>query len=219
MSTPTRIARINASGADFVIVSLGAKQGARPGSSATPRLLEAPLLCHLGRSGQFRCRHGGTGAAPGCSRLGLEWLWRIKEEPALWRRYARDGIRFFAMIVTCVLPLALSRRRADPRLGSTLQRNEGDQGTLAVLLRGRWCRDDLAPLRACLAEALAGQARIVIDLGDVVAIDAAFVGLLLIAAGSFGSGGMAIVAPSSDLRRRFRRHGAEFLLAPARGSR
>jgi N-acetylglucosaminyldiphosphoundecaprenol N-acetyl-beta-D-mannosaminyltransferase len=30
--------------------------------------------------------------------LGLEWMWRIKEEPSLWRRYSSDGLVFVGML-------------------------------------------------------------------------------------------------------------------------
>ena len=40
-------------------------------------------------------------------RLGLEWLWRIKEEPALFRRYWSDGLALLRLLATRILPLAL----------------------------------------------------------------------------------------------------------------
>ena len=37
-------------------------------------------------------------------RLGLKWLWRIKEEPVLWRRYAGDASALSRLMVMRVLP-------------------------------------------------------------------------------------------------------------------
>jgi hypothetical protein len=33
-------------------------------------------------------------APAGMQRWGFEWLWRIKEEPQLWKRYRDDGVAF-----------------------------------------------------------------------------------------------------------------------------
>ena len=217
MSTPARIAAINESGADFVAVALGAKRG-QAWIERNADALEAPLLCHLGAVVNFAA--ASVSRAPTwVRRVGGEWLWRIKEEPALWRRYAGDGARFVGLALTRVLPLALSRSAADSRVGSALERCGAAEGELGVVLEGRWCRDDLGPLRAWLAESLARSARVVIGVRGVTNVDSAFVGLLLLAVGSFGSGRMKIVDASPRLRRRFRRHGAEFLLEPSRERR
>jgi N-acetylglucosaminyldiphosphoundecaprenol N-acetyl-beta-D-mannosaminyltransferase len=176
------------------------------------------LLCHLGAVVNFAA--ASVRRAPTwVRRLGGEWLWRIKEEPALWRRYAGDGARFLFLVITRIVPLALSASAADSRLGSALRRTGAADGTAAVALEGRWCRDDLPPLRAWLAESLSASARIAIDMRAVAKVDSAFIGLLLLAAGSFGSEGMTLVEPSPHVRRRFRRHGAEFLLPPPGGRR
>ena len=39
-------------------------------------------------------------------KFGLEWLWRIKEEPYLWRRYWNDGRVLLRLLFTHVLPFA-----------------------------------------------------------------------------------------------------------------
>ena len=41
---------------------------------------------------------------------GLEWLWRIKEEPYLWRRYFTDGVALTRMVVGRVMPIEINRR-------------------------------------------------------------------------------------------------------------
>ena len=35
-------------------------------------------------------------------RAGLEWVWRIREEPALWKRYASDGISFLLILMKTI---------------------------------------------------------------------------------------------------------------------
>ena len=43
-------------------------------------------------------------------KWGLEWLWRIKEEPQLWRRYWDDGIVLLQLLLTNVIPLVILTR-------------------------------------------------------------------------------------------------------------
>ena len=40
-------------------------------------------------------------------KIGLEWAWRIKEEPHLWKRYWADGKFLLRFLTTKVLPLML----------------------------------------------------------------------------------------------------------------
>ena len=42
--------------------------------------------------------------------MGLEWLWRIKEEPHLWVRYWHDGRMLLRVVLTRILPLACRAR-------------------------------------------------------------------------------------------------------------
>ena len=90
MSTPEVLAHINASCADFVVVSLGAKKG-QAWIEFNRNRLTAPVVSHLGAVVNFVA--GNIQRAPlWMQRLGLEWAWRIKEEPNLWIRYMKDGL-------------------------------------------------------------------------------------------------------------------------------
>ena len=42
-------------------------------------------------------------------QTGLEWLWRIKEEPYLWKRYYSDGATLLRLLYSHVLPLTFDR--------------------------------------------------------------------------------------------------------------
>ena len=86
-------ASINASGADVVWVGLGVplqeKWMARMRES-----LEAPVLVGVGAAFDF---HAGIKkqAPDGLQRLGLEWAFRLSQEPRrLWRRYLHYNPRF-----------------------------------------------------------------------------------------------------------------------------
>ena len=211
MSSVERIARINASGADFVVVSLGAKKG-QAWIERNAAALDAPLLCHLGAVVNFVA--GTVARAPDAWQgLGLEWLWRIKEEPTLWRRYAHDGRVLAGWLVTRVLPMAWALRRARSEGASAVCAiDRSVPRTLRIGLAGAWTRTELGPLRAAFAEAAAAGLRIELDLHRAEHVDAAFIGLLLLARGSFGPERLRLDGAAPTVRRALRRHGAGFLV-------
>lgn len=211
MSGAERIARINASGAHFVIAALGARKGQAWLQHNRTRL-RAPVRCHLGAVVNFAA--GRVRRAPrALQRVGLEWLWRIVEEPALWRRYAGDALAYARLLVTRVLPLmlvqALRSRRAE-RSAALHTRWAGR--TCRIELHGAWTRENLQPLRDELAHA-AGQAQSVsISLRECGWLDSSAVGLLLVAPRAF-PGGLRLLDPSPAAARSLRLQGAGFLLA------
>lgn len=105
MSTPAIIDRINQSSADFLVVALGASKGQAWIEHNLPRL-KPPVVSHLGAVINFA--GGSIKRAPvWVQKLGLEWVWRVKEEPSLWKRYWNDGLSFLNVIITQAIPLAL----------------------------------------------------------------------------------------------------------------
>jgi N-acetylglucosaminyldiphosphoundecaprenol N-acetyl-beta-D-mannosaminyltransferase len=181
MSSPATINRINASGADFVIVSLGAVKG--QSWIMQNRLgLVAPVISHLGAVVNFIA--GTVRRAPvWMQRCGFEWLWRIKEEPGLWRRYFRDGTLFFGLLLTKALPLAWCLSRHRPSQGeladATVDFDDGEQ-CVELRLRGAWCRENLSPLRRAFSNATRYGRDIRVDLSGVSHVDAAFLGLIML---------------------------------------
>jgi N-acetylglucosaminyldiphosphoundecaprenol N-acetyl-beta-D-mannosaminyltransferase len=180
MSEPERIARINASGADFVVVALGARKGQQWIEHNLERL-QAPLLSHLGAVVNFAA--GTVSRAPRwMQRTGLEWLWRIRAEPELWRRYWSDGSAFLRILATEVLPWWVLQRWQGQGEAPTHSVDRGADSDLFRLI-GDWRSAPLAPLRADLAAAL-GAGRVVhVDLNAVAGLDSALVGLLLLVEG------------------------------------
>jgi len=213
MSDAPRIARINGSGAQFVVAALGARKG-QAWLRHNRAQLRAPVLCHLGAVVNFAA--GRVRRAPAwLQRLGLEWLWRIGQEPALWRRYAGDGLALLRLMATRVLPLM--RARDDSPAGDACITSHAAGGHCTLTLRGGWTAERLAPLRAALAQAAASAGRLTLVLRDATHVDSAFIGLLMLAPRAF-AGGVDIVEASPRVARLFRLHCADFLLAPARGS-
>ena len=102
MSGQDALDRINASGADFLVVALGAAKGQAWIQRNRDRL-KVPVISHLGAVVNFEA--GTVSRAPAwVQRSGLEWLWRIKEEPALSKRYARDARALLGLLAGKVLP-------------------------------------------------------------------------------------------------------------------
>ena len=184
MSSEAVIRRINDSQADFLVVSLGARKGQAWIELNRPRLT-VPVISHLGAVLNFVA--GTAKRAPAwMQRTGLEWIWRIKEEPALWRRYLADGIEFFALLATRVLPYAWYLMRhapaADQLAAAALEARDEEQ-IYVIRLRGAWTRANIAPLRDCFAKAVLGEKDVTLDMAGVTYVDSAFVGLAILLQG------------------------------------
>jgi N-acetylglucosaminyldiphosphoundecaprenol N-acetyl-beta-D-mannosaminyltransferase len=86
---------INASGADVVWVGLGVPKQEKWMAAMRPRLT-APVLIGVGAAFDFHAGIVPQAPAP-LQRVGMEWLFRLLQEPRrLWRRYARYNPRFVA---------------------------------------------------------------------------------------------------------------------------
>jgi N-acetylglucosaminyldiphosphoundecaprenol N-acetyl-beta-D-mannosaminyltransferase len=89
------VADIDRSGADVVWVGLGVPKQEKWMARMRPRL-GAPVLVGVGAAFDFHA--GLVRQAPAAlQRLGLEWAFRLSQEPGrLWRRYLRYNPRFVA---------------------------------------------------------------------------------------------------------------------------
>jgi len=83
------------------------------------RQLDVPV-CH-GVGGSFDVVAGYVQRAPeGWQRLGLEWLYRVKQEPGrLWKRYLTTNSAFAMMVVSALVKQQLSRIRSTTRVART----------------------------------------------------------------------------------------------------
>ncbi|MFZ1910389.1 MAG: WecB/TagA/CpsF family glycosyltransferase [Burkholderiales bacterium] len=217
MSSDETIARINASRADFVVVALGARKGQAWIARSRERL-SASVISHLGAVLNFVA---GTvrRAPPWMQRSGLEWLWRIREEPALWGRYLADGMALLRLVATRVIPHRLFIWRHGPHssvLAAAAMETSDDGKERLARLRGAWTAGGLAPLREWLAQNVYSRADVRLDMASVSYVDSAFLGLLLLAYGeSKRRGGRLNIGPTSkNAARVFRYACAEFLLEP-----
>jgi N-acetylglucosaminyldiphosphoundecaprenol N-acetyl-beta-D-mannosaminyltransferase len=166
-----------------------------------PRLT-VPVVSHLGAVLNFAA--GTIDRAPDWLRKsGLEWLWRIKEEPMLWRRCFRDGLVLLFLLVTRVLPYAWYLRRHQPSMGhldaATIETKE-ERREYVVRLRGAWTEQNLAPLRDCFSMAVLIGKDIKLEIGGVTYVDSAFVGLVQLLQGHQDHNGKELLIVASARR-------------------
>lgn len=190
MSAPSIIEAINAAEPDFVVVSLGAAKG-HGWIERNRDNLTAPVVSHLGAVVDFVA--GTITRAPGwVSRSGLEWLWRIKEEPTLWRRYWSDGVAFLSLIAAHAT--SPTQRAVDAPATAKLE----IAGRHAVIrIEGDCVHGAIEGLSDTFRLASASGRATIIDLEKAGAIDAAFLGLVLM------------------LEKRLRRSGLDLAIAGA----
>lgn len=210
---------INSSGADFLIASLGAEKG-QLWLLRNHYRLRVPVRAHLGAVVNFQA--GSVRRAPrAMRRLGLEWLWRIKQEPHLWTRYWNDGRALFGLMLIYVLPLAIrtriqrlrwDRNEITPLLVKKLESND----SVIVSLHGMATAPHVREAVPFFREAVTPQKNVIIDFAGTRAIDARFLGLLFMLRKLLKEKGLslAFMGVSSQLERMIRLYGAAFLLSP-----
>ena len=220
MSQDHIIDTVNSSGADFLSVSLGAKKG-QLWLHRNHHRLTIPIRVHLGAAINFQA--GIVRRAPQMIRAwGLEWLWRIKEEHYLWKRYLNDGFVLLRLLFTRVLPLAVLSRwqftRSHEQEDLVITKDHHDQ-SIIISLRGIASERHVLKAVASFQEALADNQNITIDLSNTRLIDARFLGLLLMLRKELRSRGTKLMftGVSGRIARIFRLCELKFLLFPAPG--
>lgn len=217
MSSAEHLERLNAARPDMVVVALGAKKG-QAWIQNNLASIEAPVVSHLGAVVNFTA--GTVSRAPQwLQAAGFEWLWRIKEEPNLWRRYAEDGWMLLRVLVTRAIPFAVHQRSSAPDPQATAaakvetSRLEAP-GQTTMRLSGPWTRDNLAALRPVFATHAASGGAVSLDMAAVSHLDASAIGLLALLYGWQLKNGAAweLVSPSRAVRRTLWLACADYLL-------
>ena len=219
MSSDKIIQQINTAQPDFLVVALGAKKG-QQWIMRNGEKLNATVISHLGAVVNFvgdQVRR----APRRWQEMGLEWLWRIFQEPLLWRRYFIDGLWFLRFIASHVLPLAIYQKclqgRADKKLHLEIE-NDGDGGSVEMQLGGSATALNRVVLKSgCrrILEQLQAIPRVSINCADLDYIDSSALGaLMLLKANILRRGGaLGLFRVSGRIRRLMRLHGVEeFLL-------
>lgn len=213
MSTTAIIDLINSSRAELLAVFFGAEK-AQAWLMHNHRRLQAPIRAQFGATINFEA--GTVKRAPHFLRsTGFEWLWRIKEEPHLWRRYWSDGVTLFQMLATCVLPLMIDARGRKSSGAHLSVSSRENIGAVTITLSG--------PATAAYAEAAVQHFRnalntgkqITVDISNTSSIDSRFFGLFLMVRKQLSVQGAQIrfSGISPRMRRIFRLNRFEFLLS------
>jgi len=215
MSSEESIEKINASGADFLVVSLGARKGQAWIENNRTRI-SVPVISHLGAVVNFVA--GKVDRAPVMiRRSGFEWLWRVKEEPGLWLRYTSDGSKLVGLLLTRVFPYAWFMFWHKPKaqeVNSAAIEIFDDGGRILIKLHGAWVQGNLMPLRKSFSsiETLGKDVRV--ELKHVTYVDSAFIGLLLLLYGDRKrhEKEMSVCSLNEKVRQIFRYMCVEYLI-------
>jgi N-acetylglucosaminyldiphosphoundecaprenol N-acetyl-beta-D-mannosaminyltransferase len=221
MSEPDIIDKINASEANMLAVFLSAKK-AQLWLQRNHARLRVPVRGQFGATINYQAGLVRR-APPILQRMGLEWLWRIKEEPHLWRRYWMDGRTLIWLVITQALPIGLDvgwRRYFQNSKSHELSYWKREHHDLIVagivgFATKKYAIKSIAFFRSLLVH----RCDVVLDVSKMLAIDSRFFGLLLMLRKELGKEGklLTFVGTSKRSQRAFKLSGFEFLLEPNRG--
>ena len=216
MSTDETLSIINSSNANFLAAALGAKKG-QAWLLRNHHRLRVPVRVHLGATINFQA--GTVTRAPARMRKwGLEWLWRIKEEPQLWRRYWGDGLVLLELVLTRVIPLLILARWNRLRWGgkplNLLIKRTEDHKSVILSINVAAIVQNVGNALAYFQDAVATAKDIVINFTDTRLIDARFLGLLIMLNKTLKRQQLHLTFTgiSPRIARIFRLHGFGFLL-------
>lgn len=217
LSADRFIDQINASDADFLVAALGAGKG-QAWLLRNHFRLRPPIRAHLGATINFQA--GTVQRAPNVmQKLGLEWLWRIKEEPSLFRRYWHDGGVLLYLLITRVLPLAVAAQwrklRADRGRHEFVIVPVQNEATVTLRVSGEATAGQASKAIACFRDAVSSEKPVMVDLSRTRAVDARFFGLFLMLRKQLKARGSSLrfVGISPGLERQFRLNEVGYLLA------
>ncbi|AFI84271.1 acetylglucosaminyldiphospho-UDP acetyl-beta-D-mannosaminyltransferase [Methylophaga nitratireducenticrescens] len=181
MSNDSIIEKINNSDPDFLVVALGAKKG-QQWILRNQTKLNATVISHLGAVINFVAGHVKR-APEKWQRYGLEWLWRIRQEPKLLKRYFFDAITYSRLLLTQIIPLYWYSRYLTQKVTShdyqtEVRFSQGEQ--LIVYLSGCVEGEYLDQLDEIFDDVLDKQVPdVIINVTDLKLIGADIVGRLL----------------------------------------
>ena len=213
LSSPEILNRINASGADFLIVALGAQKG-QAWLLRNHEQIKVPVRAHFGAVIGFQS--GTIKRAPAVVRkLGCEWLWRVKEEPYLFSRYWKDGCTFLKLMISKVAPLILINAANRVRGSEDLAMSSHSlDNHIHVALTGTATDANLHRVETELWAATERGKDVWIDLSAVKFIDARLFGLFLLLLKKLNQNGrkLRFVSVPWAIQRLFGLNAFDFLL-------
>lgn len=212
MSASHVIDKINSSRADLLAVFFGAEK-AQQWLIHNHVYLKPPVRAQFGATINFEA--GTVKRAPKLLRsTGFEWLWRIKEEPYLWRRYWNDGVALLKLLMTSVLPLAINARCRRGAESNFSVRSTEDGASVTLVLSGAAVSLNVDKAIIQFRNALSTGKQVTVDLSNINSVDARFFGLFLMVRKQLSKNGMQLrfSGVSSGIRRMFRLNRFDYLL-------
>jgi len=181
MSADAIIQEINQANPDFLVVALGAEKG-QAWIQKNKHRLNASVISHLGAVINFVAGH--VERAPICwQQMGFEWLWRIKQEPSLWRRYFFDSLVLTNLMLTKVMPLAVYDRYLKRSMAYSIPMEVvlGDSTEQLVHLSGSLKSTGLGELKCVFNKVLSSEDKVVVlDFSKVTYLGAEFIAQLVL---------------------------------------
>ena len=182
MSEKTIIENINQSDADFLVVALGAKKGQAWIVNNLDKIT-IPLVSHLGAVVNFEAKRLKR-APVRLQKIGLEWAWRIKEEPHLWRRYWNDGWFLLKFLITKIFPYIVwnyFNRQRLKRLAPKSTVALDDMGLNVNMIVAGVVMDPVSThVRSLLRQASLSNKNVELNLADAEYLSFGMLGLLLL---------------------------------------
>lgn len=182
MSSDVIIDAINKARPEILLVALGAKKGTQ-WIERNRHQLNAKIISHLGATINFLA---GTvkRAPPFMQSKGLEWVWRIGQEPKLLTRYIEDG-SWLLFYLLCRLPLWWRYRRQAWHYRERLRDAETisleeQPDALLFTLGPSLQYQEATRLREIIANNAHLGKRVVLDFQDTAFANSAFFGVLLL---------------------------------------
>ncbi len=216
LSDVSRIDQINAANADFLVVALGAKKGQ---SWIVKNLsnINSPIISHLGAVVNFEADK--LKRAPNwMQNTGLEWLWRIKEEPGLWKRYWQDGLALLRLLFRSIIPhalwLLLNQNKLNRLSKQSFVHIETDISIFRIIIAGVVLDPVNPEIRSQFRLASQHKTNVVLDLTHAEYLSSGFFGLLLLLNKNLERNSMKleIVGVQTDMARLFRWNGCANLI-------
>lgn len=182
MSETKVIENINLSGADFLVVALGAKK-AQAWIVKNLHKIHLPIVGNLGAVINFEAKRLKR-APVRLQKIGLEWAWRIKEEPHLWKRYWNDGRFFLRLLITKILPhviwLKLNQQHLQKQShNSSIILSEAEDFS-RIIISGAVLDPVTPDIRLLMRQASMQNKNVQVDLAKAEYLSPGILGLLLV---------------------------------------
>ncbi|MBN2297284.1 MAG: WecB/TagA/CpsF family glycosyltransferase [Deltaproteobacteria bacterium] len=179
------VERINASGADILLVAFGNPKQELWFERNRHRL-EVPVSIGIG--GTFEFITGSVQRAPSwMQRTGLEWLFRLTQDPKrLWKRYLVDFLKFGILVWPSILYYNYKKQEVnlsrDSQKSGDIQYNcirYDDKEAFVVHMPGILNSRSASLLKDILEEKTGKDSPVIVDFTDVMFIDSHGFGFLL----------------------------------------